>query len=400
MQDKELIFNTALEQLADGKTINEIVLAYPEFQGELKSFLQTAQTLYQLPKNQIPAPAMRRKYLLHPAPVLWISWLHFSRWAIVSMSAVLVLTAVAGTSYAALMSLPGQTLFKVKTSVEGLRLNLTTNPTAKAQLQVQFAEQRLQEVQQVLQNPSSDTQAKTAAVNELVATTNSTVNAVSVAAHASSGTSSNHPLLASLENITSQQKSLLTQVKNQSAVSQVANSALATTQQAATQVAQIKQYLQIASSEQTLSQAVSNPNAVTISGYVDQVNKTSILVEKTTFSINANTVIQDSMGNTVTADALNTTTKVSVVGTQDGKLLVAQQISVIGPVVTGTVQGASTTTPGSATSSPNTTATSTGQSSRKAPAASTADGGLGTSTQPSVTPDPNTATGSFILENP
>lgn len=385
MENKEHIFNIALEKLRAGETLEQVLSQFPQYSQELKPLLEITLSLFTLPKNEIPAPAMRRKYSLQPAPRLWLSWLGASRWATVSVGLVLIFTAIAGTSYAAITSLPGNKFFALKKSIENIQLSLAGSPTAKAQLQVVFAQQRLQEVEQILQNPQSNSQQETAAVNELVSTTNDTVNAVNAAAHSNSISGKDHPLVASLETITSQQQSLLKQAQDKTGVSQAADTALAATQQNVTQVAQIKQYLAIASSEQTLTQTVSDPNSVSISGYVTAIDKNSLTVEKTSFVVNANTVVEDAVGSSIGISNLNTTTKVTVLGSKDGKLIVAQQVSVVAPEINaaGAVKGASTSTPG--TTSPT--------SVKKDPAPTP-------SPSASTTTDPNIATGSFILENP
>jgi hypothetical protein len=64
---------------------------------------------------------------------------------------LIVVSLGIGTAVAALQSQPGQTIYPLKKIVENIELTLTHDPTAKANLQIQFANTRLDELATVLE---------------------------------------------------------------------------------------------------------------------------------------------------------------------------------------------------------------------------------------------------------
>lgn len=68
-------------------------------------------------------------------------------------SLAIILSLAVGTAVAALQSVPGQPLYPLKKVVENLQLHLATNEAERADLQLQFASERLDELTQVLENP-------------------------------------------------------------------------------------------------------------------------------------------------------------------------------------------------------------------------------------------------------
>lgn len=72
----------------------------------------------------------------------------YTRFALV---AVCILMLVTGTAYASSSAIPGDVLYPVKRAVEDTRVKLASSSETKAKLQVQFTEERLQELEKVEQ---------------------------------------------------------------------------------------------------------------------------------------------------------------------------------------------------------------------------------------------------------
>jgi hypothetical protein len=64
---------------------------------------------------------------------------------------LIVISLGIGTAVAALQSVPGQAIYPLKKIVENIELKLTRDPSAKASLQIQFANTRLDEIATVLE---------------------------------------------------------------------------------------------------------------------------------------------------------------------------------------------------------------------------------------------------------
>lgn len=72
----------------------------------------------------------------------------YTRFALV---AVCILVLLTGTAYASSSAIPGDVLYPVKRAVEDTRVKLASSSETKAKLQVQFTEERLQELEKVEQ---------------------------------------------------------------------------------------------------------------------------------------------------------------------------------------------------------------------------------------------------------
>jgi hypothetical protein len=66
--------------------------------------------------------------------------------------AAILLGSTAGTAFAAQTSLPDQALYPVKTLIEDIRLELTSDPQAEFDLLMSFIEERFSEIQTMVQN--------------------------------------------------------------------------------------------------------------------------------------------------------------------------------------------------------------------------------------------------------
>lgn len=368
------ILNQSLGQLREGASLEEILSAYPAAtREELRPLLETAQSVLVLPKKQVLEPAMQRKYVLAPARKLWFAWIHFSKFATVSVSLVLLATFVAGTGYAAINSLPGTKLFTVKKTAEHLQLKLASSPESKANLQVEIAKERLSQAQTILNNPESKANQKEAAVNELLAQTKNSIQAVSDATKTNPLNGQSQPIVASLDEITKQQQTLLNKVETNSA-----KDALVIAQANINQVKEIKKYIEAAANEQTAATLAANPDSVTTLGMISKKTENAISVNDIDFILIPETSIQDANSAPQIADRLKVGAKVNVIGKKlDDKKNQALQIIILADErIEATVKG-----------------TSTPQQLPIQKPSSTPE------TINESQPDPNTATASFILED-
>ena len=348
---------------------------------------------------------MQRKYALAPAQNIWMAWLHISKFAGVSMSVMLLVSALTATGYEAYKSGPGQVLFPVKKVAEQTQVLLAYNQNDKAAIQVAIAQQRLSEAKAIFSDPNSNPQQQQAALSELTSQTSAAVAVVSNVAQSNPKATQSPPLLSSLENINSQQRNLLEQIKPNTQIAAAAGTALQSLNTDSATINQIKQTVAIAGKDQALAQLSANPNSVAVLGDISQVSSSQITVEKTTFTVNSQTTITDSDGNTIKLSDLKPKTKVNIVGLQNQSTLLAEQIlltssdaaasSTLATNSDGTATGTVATVATTSTTTALTIKKSTGTASDKS-----TQGDNGSSTDSSLQTSTGTAIGSFILEDP
>jgi hypothetical protein len=330
MSNLETAYNQAMEQIQKGRSKQEVLLEFAEHKNELAPLLDISLSLLTLPKNIAPQPAMQRKYALAPSKGFWLNWVHISKFAGVSMSLMLLLSAFAVTAYATLKSGPGQALFSVKKLAEQSQMILAyNNQNQKASIQVAIAQQRLDDAKQIFSDPGSNIEQKTAALNELANQTSNAVAVVNSVATSNPKSDQNHPLLSSLDSITQQQQSLLTAIAPGSQITVSASSALQSLSQTAAKISQIKNYVATASNAQNLAQLDNNPNAVAVLGQITKLIDNQITVEKTAFTLTTQTIIQNPQGTILSVHDLSVNQKVNVIGIKIQDSLVAKQIFII-----------------------------------------------------------------------
>ena len=157
---KDKILANCIDEIRSGKsTIEDCVSRNPEIGDELRSLLEIASSLK--PDAVTPSSEFKQRARLHleaqmrptPAKVPDRFW----RWPELAPARILVAILVAvwvlvvaggGTVYAAQNSLPGDTLYPLKTGVENLQLSLTFGTIAKANLHLELAQKRIDEVTQ------------------------------------------------------------------------------------------------------------------------------------------------------------------------------------------------------------------------------------------------------------
>jgi hypothetical protein len=158
--DIKLILPECLELIQHGASVDDCLQKYPEHASELRDLLAVAQlTKSYLQRPLTPNTEMRihQKVVTGLArddlagqrakPAGW--WL--PRWATVVASVVLfVFVSGAGIVSVAAGTVPGDTLYPVKTSTEHLQLSLTTSEAAKSRVHIRLAEKRIDEILRVL----------------------------------------------------------------------------------------------------------------------------------------------------------------------------------------------------------------------------------------------------------
>ncbi len=240
MTTLETQYNQVLELIEKGYSKEEALLQFSKYRNELEPLLEIGLALSALPKNEPPAPAMQRKYALAVQHSLWFALTHISRFAGISISLLLLVSAISLAGYQTSQSSPGQMLFPVKKSAEKLQLILASGENAKATLQLAITQKRLSEAQAILQNPDSKPEAETAALQELADQTSTAVEAVNSAAKNNPSPESTTPLLSSLDLIARQQESLITDIKEDSPLQASAENAIETLSKTTEKVSEIK----------------------------------------------------------------------------------------------------------------------------------------------------------------
>jgi hypothetical protein len=392
MDNLENAYNQAMERMQKGRSKQQALLEFDHLKTQLDPLLEISLNLSALPKNAVPQPAMQRKYALAPSKGFWLTWLHVSKFAGVSMSLMLLISAFTVTGYAAFKSAPGQALFQVKKSAEQLQVILASSQGQKAIIQVQLAESRLNDAREVFNNPNSTEPQKAAVLKELSDQTNSAVTQVSTVAKSDPSSNANNPLLSSLDNITQQQQKLLTKIQPDGQIKLAANDALATLNQTAAKISEIKSFVATAGSDQALAKLNGAPNSLEVSGQITKITDAEITVEKTVFAITPQTQIKDASGTVLSLKDLSVNEQVNVVGVKKQDSLLAQQIFITVPGSSDPeVKGISTDIKASGTVS---------TALKKLPdQVSPSNPALSAAGAPPQA-DPNATKGSFILEDP
>lgn len=153
----EDVLDRCLEEIEDGKSLEEVLSRHPEHAPELRPLLETFAAIRAVPKPQPGAGALHGalvragKYI----PDERRSW-HFdlARFAVprflFSRAAAVVLAGflAAGVSLAgaSASALPGDLLYPVKLAAEKVRITLAVDPQGRAELRLAFSRERMEEL--------------------------------------------------------------------------------------------------------------------------------------------------------------------------------------------------------------------------------------------------------------
>lgn len=153
MNEFDNILDECLGRLIDGESVEACLSRYPEHTAALEPLLRTAQQTLKAADIQ-PRPEFRDRAryqfqaAIHEMPVKerrgFFTVLRPGLAAVVMLAVVLL--AGGGVVAAAGNSLPDSPLYSVKLATESVRLALTPSDLGKAELNAQFADERVDEI--------------------------------------------------------------------------------------------------------------------------------------------------------------------------------------------------------------------------------------------------------------
>lgn len=165
MEEIEKILTNCIKEIKSGKTtLTECLTRYSSIRNELEPLLKIALNIQELPPLQMNNSDKQivRARLLHQINVskqkTHRSFTHifslglplkygWARAAISGFVVVILLSVLTGgTAYAAQGSVPGEILYPVKTSTEEIRIFFANNSALKTELNLKFAQTRLEEM--------------------------------------------------------------------------------------------------------------------------------------------------------------------------------------------------------------------------------------------------------------
>ena len=172
----EFVLTECIQDIKTGKiTLSECLERYATKYPEIRSLLELAAGIRQTPqarfkdseKNRVKARMMQE--IIHISENQFASrklntfsfWRHtvWVRVVAIALAVCLLLTgSTAGTVYAAQHSLPGDVIYPVKTGIESLRLAFAPDAATRTDLNMQFAQRRLEEMNQVAHVNQQSTQ--------------------------------------------------------------------------------------------------------------------------------------------------------------------------------------------------------------------------------------------------
>jgi len=150
----EDILNDCLELIFRGKSIEDCLASYPEEASELEPLLRTGLSLAQKSAAISPSPELKASVLSQLQARLYAKeeearvkvpfWR--MRWVRAVASVAIVLSVGIGTVAASANALPDETLYPLKLTVEQARVSLARSNVSRAELHLQFAEERVYEI--------------------------------------------------------------------------------------------------------------------------------------------------------------------------------------------------------------------------------------------------------------
>jgi hypothetical protein len=170
MNKKKLLARYIDEVLNGKSSVEDCVSRHPELEKDLRSLIKIAGSLK--PDKVVPTPEFKertRTFLFDDGRRLKNETLGLWGWSrlisarvLTTVIALLFILGIAGgsTVYASQRSLPGDTLYPVKTGIEDIQMALTPGAVAKANLRLKLVQRRIEETtQQVKANRQVNSQA-------------------------------------------------------------------------------------------------------------------------------------------------------------------------------------------------------------------------------------------------
>ncbi len=152
----EEMLDSCISELRAGKTISEVLKAYPEAADELRPLLEISETLQNLPDPSTSTVELIRRIRGLSARQIeedeansrarGVRLFSFPVWS--RAAAIILVVFLAGwtTVTASAQALPGSFLYPVKLFTERVKFFLTVNREDKAELRIVFSEERLREL--------------------------------------------------------------------------------------------------------------------------------------------------------------------------------------------------------------------------------------------------------------
>ncbi|MBM3126141.1 MAG: hypothetical protein FJZ87_13890 [Chloroflexi bacterium] len=161
------ILETCLQELDKGRNVESILTAYPEKSNQLRPLLTAAQRAREISVPD-PGPEVirrgRAKVMQHAMelrerqPVANKRAIPMvQRLAFSFVVAALLVVSGTGLVRASSYSLPGENLYSVKRSWEGLRLLLALDEDIRSDLEFEFENERLEEVSELISEGRTET---------------------------------------------------------------------------------------------------------------------------------------------------------------------------------------------------------------------------------------------------
>lgn len=153
------VLENSLQRMEQGETLDSVLAHYPGLEGELRPLLETAVLARSSNQDGLPMGVLARQRSRglalaadfrqgkNPALVLGRFW----RPVILVLSVIVIL--VIGTNNlltASAHSLPGDTLYPLKRSVESTQLRLVSDPVKKLELEHTFSQRRVDETKSLI----------------------------------------------------------------------------------------------------------------------------------------------------------------------------------------------------------------------------------------------------------
>ena len=332
----ENLLDEAIVKIRNGENISSVLSTCPtEFQTELKAALEIVKNASALPKKTVPQPAMRRLFLEHQVEKV-SNFMRFMQ-SLKTSYAIAIATfilAFAGTTIAAVHSLPGDKFFALKKAYENTRLFFAFNAESKAQLELTFADNRLNEAQ-IIFSENSDNATKTQAINELQNQTASALNNVKQLA-SSNNLSKNSDIIKQAETIAQGQANLVAQADPNAKQSTVQN------QQT---LAAIKSL--VAAANEQNSTSLPQTTQFDLTGTVNNVDKTTIVVDNAKYTFDPSIAVLNNFAINISISQIGVGDKVHIQGNLIGSqniisTLVLEQKAQIKTNFNGSTQSANT----------------------------------------------------------
>lgn len=177
MKEVEGILAQCIDDINSGKaSLDGCLACHPDMANELKPLLEVALSIEE-PADIHPSDAFKLKARVNLMEYIHSSqtgngamrssrragvgrgWLMGWARAVAIVVAVVLVISVAGTAYASQSSLPGDTLYSVKLGTEQLQRIITFDGAAEVELELKFADTRLDELEELASMPADQTAA-------------------------------------------------------------------------------------------------------------------------------------------------------------------------------------------------------------------------------------------------